>query len=329
MVKTTSGIKGIFCISLDFEKYWGFHDIYNPEDISHFQGVGMIVSGLLDLFTRHDIHVTWATVGLLGFEALEEQQKFSAELSIPYSNPNYSPFPLEKNHKEGLSNQLFLGKEEIKMIAATKNQELGSHTFSHFYCCESGPTSKDFEQDTQNMVRVAEQFGLSISSIVFPRNQVNEDCLKISAEAGFTAYRGNQPNRFWKNSTYENESKLKKTGRFLDAYFPLSKTDFLNIDDLKNQKSDCLNIPASRFLRPNSNNAFLEKRKLKRIKKEMLYAAQNNHIYHLWWHPHNFLKNPAESLNQLDEILRFYKELNNKYGFSSLNMGEIAQYVKA
>ena len=60
---------------------------------------------------------------------------------------------------------------------------------------------------------------------------------------------------------------------------------------------------------------------------EMEKAAKNGELYHLWWHPHNFSVNTAENISQVEKIISHYKELNSKYGFESLNMGEIAAYV--
>ena len=33
---------------------------------------------------------------------------------------------------------------------------------------------------------------------------------------------------------------------------------------------------------------FFKKLKMKRIKAQMTYAAKNDKLFHLWWHPHNF-----------------------------------------
>jgi len=67
----------------------------------------------------------------------------------------------------------------------------------------------------------------------------------------------------------------------------------------------------------------LESLKIRRIKKAMTYAAKNNLIYHLWWHPHNFGRNTEENLKNLKSILDHYKYLNDKYNFESLSMEEI------
>ena len=44
----------------------------------------------------------------------------------------------------------------------------------------------------------------------------------------------------------------------------------------------------------------------------------------MWWHPHNVGVRMEFHMRQLEEIFRYYKELSEKYGMRSLNMGEAA-----
>jgi hypothetical protein len=90
-----------------------------------------------------------------------------------------------------------------------------------------------------------------------------------------------------------------------------------------------LNIPANRFFRPHSGKSWLEKRKVKRIKREMLRAAQNETVYHLWWHPHNCTDQLQENFAQIEELLAYQLVLKEKFAFESLNMSEIAAYAKS
>jgi hypothetical protein len=59
----------------------------------------------------------------------------------------------------------------------------------------------------------------------------------------------------------------------------------------------------------------------------MTYAAKNNLIYHLWWHPHNFGAYQGENFAGLVKILNHYKRLNEKFGFASLSMGELSDKI--
>ena len=64
----------------------------------------------------------------------------------------------------------------------------------------------------------------------------------------------------------------------------------------------------------------LENLKLRRIRNSMTYAAKNNLLYHLWWHPHNFGQNTDKNMDTLKRVLEHYKKLELKYGFRSLTM---------
>lgn len=311
---------------MDFEKYWGVHDVKPIDQVPHFKNTSLVVNELLRLFKRYDTHVTWAFVGLLAHKNLKKLLSTTDRQPIPYLNKTYSPFPLTKDKYGDFDAALLSGKKELSTILNTPHQELASHTYSHFYCLEQGISAEDFKADCEKMNSLAVDFKTQFSSIVFPRNQVNTDYLSLCKPYGFAAYRGNQENKFWRNSTLESESFFKKTGRVLDAYLPLSKTSSYPIDQL-HRKGGLANIPANRFFRPHSGKGWLEKRKVKRIKNEMLKAARNGSVYHLWWHPHNFTQRTNDSLAQIEELLAYAQVLDSKFGFESLNMSEIANRV--
>jgi hypothetical protein len=60
----------------------------------------------------------------------------------------------------------------------------------------------------------------------------------------------------------------------------------------------------------------------------MTYAAKNNLVYHLWWHPHNFGVNLDQNIIMLNKILLHYKNLNKKYNFESITMSDLSNKLK-
>lgn len=323
-----SHIVGVFCISLDFEKYWGIHDVSPIAECQHLEKVEGVIDGILNLFKRYDTHATWAFIGLLGYDSIAELRSDENLKHIPYTTSNYSPFPLSIEKYGGFNDKILLGKSEIEAIKAVAFQELASHTFSHFYFLEEGIDSDDIQLDIDRMKVISQRYDLDLKSIIFPRNQVQNEALETLRIAGFRAYRGNQENPYWSNSQFEKESLIKKMLRVLDAYFPISKTKSYSVSQLK-AFNGLVNIPANRFLRPASNKKWIERQKIKRIKREMHQAAKRGTIYHLWWHPHNFTHQPEIALNQLEEILAYYHVLRKRYKFVNLNMNEISNRVKA
>lgn len=323
---TTTNMKnGILCISLDFEKFWGVHDITTPqEQLAYFQNIDEIVQETLQLFSQYNVHATWATVGLLLDKNFPESVK--NEKAFGYTFKTYSPFPLKHEMNEA-NKFLWNGEKAARSILNTSGQELASHTFSHLYSIEDGITKEDLERDLNFMNALEKDWEHRFKTIVFPRNQVNPEMLELLKNKNYLAFRGNQPNALWENSKYKNETRYQRGKRWADAYFGKSKTTFYKPQDLP-QQNGLVNIPASRFFRPATTNKSLEKRKITKIIYEMQQAAEKGWVYHLWWHPHNFSNHTSLAFQQLKTILEAYKKLNSQYGFTSLNMEEIVQHVR-
>lgn len=213
---------------------------------------------------------------------------------------------------------LFCCPELLQQLSETLNVELASHTFSHYYCLEDGQTLEQFESDIE---QVRKHGVADYTTIIFPRNQVSDEYLKVCAKHGFTHYRGILEDFIHRPSKTERRLSAKGALRLIDTYIPVTgyKT-FKRIDVIGGMK----NVPGSMFLRPYSRKfRFLEPLKIKRIKRSMKHAAQQGEYFHLWWHPHNFGNNMAENLYQLEQICSYYYSLRKKYGFNSFFMNEL------
>ena len=215
------------------------------------------------------------------------------------------------------------GLPMIEAIAKVKGQEIATHTFSHYYCLEKGQTISNFEKDLDAAIQIADQLKFSTESIVFPRNQYNDDHLNLLHKKGIKSFRGNEMHWMYRPRSRAEETKLRKLARLIDAYFKISGDN----THLLTQKKP-INIPSSRFLRPfDPRLNFLESLRLNRICNEMTYAAKHNRLYHLWWHPHNFGKHIDENFAFLKKILEHFSNLKEKYHFQSLNMKEVVALI--
>lgn len=145
-----------------------------------------------------------------------------------------------------------------------------------------------------------------------------EGYLSIAKKNGIKVVRTNPDVWFWNRNT-----KLSSVARAFDTLMPISST--LTFDEKKLvTKKEVLLLPASRFLRPyNNNEKYIQSIKLKRILNEMTYAAKNNKVYHLWWHPHNFGYSLYENLNNLENILKHFEILKSQFAFESKSMIEM------
>ena len=217
----------------------------------------------------------------------------------------------------------------IDKIDKYKNQEIGTHTFSHYYCLENGQTKDEFYADIEYAIKIAKnKTGKDIKSLVFPRNQWNEAYLAVLSSLGILCYRGNEKSWIYDAANEEKKTSIiRRAFRLLDSYFNFTGHNTYPLQELSSKK--IFNIPASRFLRPAAQEfSWSEKMRLRRVKRSMTYAAENNQLFHLWWHPHNFGKDIDSNMAFLEKILEHYKTLNLDYNMQSFNMGEVALLLK-
>ncbi len=313
---------GIFTISLDFELYWGVRDKRSIELYGeNLRGVRHAINCMLELFEEKQIHATWATVGFLQCRDLADLHACSPATRPAYLAQQYSPYQYI-NSARLVEDQLHFAPEVVAKIASKPGQEIGTHTFSHFYCLEKGQTIEDFKADIAAAKHVASRSGLVLKSLVFPRNQWNGEYLKALPEFGILSYRGNELAWIYRASANNHQGPVVRLLRLLDAYLNIYGHHTHN---LNSEQGSPLNFPSSRFLRPFSRRLkWLERLRLRRILNAMDDAAKKRRLFHLWWHPHNFGTNTEENMNFLNEILNHFQYLNKTYGMKSMNMGELA-----
>jgi peptidoglycan/xylan/chitin deacetylase (PgdA/CDA1 family) len=319
---------GILTISLDFELYWGMRELVSLNDENFRQRLLVVyraIPAILELFDRYNIHATWAVVGFLYFNNAKELQANLPDRLPQYKNLELSPYPDIKT-LDSTTNKFHFCPELIELIKQYPGQEIGTHTFSHYYCLEAGQTKTEFQADLQAANKAAQQVGIENKSLVFPRNQYNREYLDTIAQLGITSYRGNEHHWMYNSVNGDGNSLIKRLLRLADSYINLSGHNCYSIEQLKNQYPS--DIPASRFLRSYSAKLkYLDRLKLKRISSSLSYAARTKSIYHLWWHPHNFGENLDRNLEFLEKILVDYQQLHERNKMQSLNMGEIAEHL--
>ncbi len=318
--------KGVFVISLDFELHWGVWDVTSKEVYGkNILGVRNVIPKLLDLFNHHNIKVSFATVGFLFAKNKEELLQYLPILKPAYNNNTYNVYEGELiliGNNE-IDDPYHFGYSLLKQIKQSPH-EIGTHTFCHYYCLEEGQNDLEFDADIKAAKKIAAANNIALASIVFPRNQVNEEYLNVLKNNGINVYRGNPTSWIYKPRKFTAEILFIRFCRLLDTYLPISG---YNTHKIIKEEGLPVNIPASRFLKPfNKNLAWLEKIKLQRIMNEMTKAAKKGELYHLWWHPHNFGLHITENIAGLTIILNHYQKLNKKYGFVNQTMKEAAGF---
>ena len=311
---------GTLIVSLDFELFWGMLDVCPLEKYqANVLGGRKAIPKLLELFQKHGIHATWAAVGFLFAENYEEVCRYFPADKPGYTNETLNPYSeFAKIGKTEQDAPCFFGPSLLKQIAAAPGQEIGSHTFSHYYCREAGQTPEEFAADLAAAKAIAKAHGYDLTSVILPRNQCEPEYTEILRQTGFTAYRDEE------NDWIYNKVKsglLFKVLRTLDMYLPLTGQGGYT----PKCEGGIWNLTGSRMYRPIKPFLPLEGLKIRRIKGQMLHAAKNGLTFHLWWHPHNVGVHTEEHLKQLEDIFAYYEELKRAYGMRSLNMREAAE----
>lgn len=317
---------GTLLISLDFELFWGMHDCETIESYGqNILGGRNAIPQLLELFKKYDIHASWATVGMLFAESKTELNQYSPEEN---KRPRFENTLLSSYRMFGeigaheKEDPYYYGKSLIDLIAQYPNQEIASHTFSHYYAREAGQTAEAFEADIQAAKHIARDKGYDVKTMVFPRNQSNPAYEPIMLRNDFVAFRGEEED--WIHRI--RIKPLMRMLRLADSYINLTGSATYSLERF--QKGELHNFHGSRFLRPyNHRLKLFEGLKLRRAKSQMKHAAKKGEVFHLWWHPHNIGVDTERNLRNIAELLDFYNFLNKKYGMKSKNMIQLSDKI--
>jgi len=320
---------GVFNISLDFELHWGCFETKRELNLTaqeYFNNTRKAIPQMLALFEEHHIHVTWATVGMLFCKDVKDWEAHIPAAIPGFNNHNVSAYEWVKEFGFFSEKDPFhFAPEIIKSIQSTPHQEIGTHTYAHYFCLEAGQTIEQFRADIKMACEVARNFGIEMKSLIFPRNQFNKDYISVCNEFGIIAVRSNPKVWYWSPTTASGF--FRRLFRSGDAYLKIQPIKMVYLKDIDTKQLP-LQLPASRLYRPWSPKyALANKLKMRRILNEMTRAAKKGAYYHLWWHPHNFGNHPSQCLEELKEIIRHYNFLNKKYNFQSLTMTETTNFL--
>lgn len=321
--------QGALVISLDLEAHWGVRHRVRPGD-PYFRNLSAereAVQGILRLFREYRIHATWATVGMLLARHRRELDEHRPKVLPRYRDPRLSPYEEEVGEDES-DDPFHYAPTVVRDIAGLTGQEIGTHTFSHYFCREPGQRAEAFESDLDSALAIAARRGHRPRSIVFPRNQVNPAYLPRLARFGLRAYRGLQRPWMYQETRLRPAWSAARVARYADSHLPLAGAHTFRWDDIPDAGGLC-NIPASFFLRARGRTAGARTRlHLRRLRAALDRAASTQELVHLWWHPHNFGAAVDANLAMLRGILEHFEGLRSREGMASLSMGEVTDVVE-
>ena len=293
----------------------------------NLRGEREAIQRLLELFEEYEIGATWATVGFLFAGSADDAQRLAPAVRPAYADPHLSPYETLENSR-AVEFQLLFAPDIIDQIRRSPRQEIATHTFSHYYCCEPGQTKEAFRADIESAVAAAGERGISVRSIVFPRNQHNPDYDDVLIDNGIICYRGNQRAGMYQFGVKNTETPLRRVSRLADTFVNVSGSNTIAWEEM--WTGPVANVPASMFLRPvNGDHGVLERLQFRRIARALDEAATGGRVFHLWWHPHNFGTKTEQNIAFLRRILEHFSKLKDEFGFTSLTMTEAAEAARS
>src|ERR1035438_1185138 len=130
--------RGAFVISLDFELLWGVREMaVDGRYRRNLLGARRAVPRILMLFRQFEVAATWATVGFLFARNRDELADFLPAEQPRYKHTQFDPYR-ERIGRNEIEDPLHFGRSLLEIVRETPRQEIGSHTFSHYYCLEEG-----------------------------------------------------------------------------------------------------------------------------------------------------------------------------------------------
>lgn len=307
---------GALCLSLDFELFWGVRDHARLDQYrQRLLGARQAVPRMLEAFAAHGVQATWATVGLLMCRDKDELLASLPSRLPQYAAARLSPYThLESVGKDEADDPFHFAPSLLEQIRQTPGQEIGCHTFGHYYCQEAGQTSDDFAADLDAALALAHRRGITLTSLVLPRNQITPAYLPLCAERGLLSYRG-----LGSFFAEKGRSATHRIARLINAHAPLAGSMAWPLAEAG--QSAPLNLRASHFLRLKGSAPL----HLRRLCKDMEHAARTGRVLHLWWHPHNFGQDLPRSMSVLEQLLRQFTRLREEYGMQSRHMAGLAR----
>lgn len=309
----TTLTRGVFCISVDTELLWGRHDTRYQSFIQRTAREREIINKLLILFKQYDIGATWAVVGHL---FLNKCKKEGGKIHPDIKRPSFGWVKGDWLRCDpGTSvkkNPCWYGSDIIKMIQKDKNQEIGSHSFSHIIFGDKGCTKKCAESEIKKCVELAKKENIELYSFVFPRNSIGH--LDILKKYQLKTFRGED------DYSLPTQGVIGKIYQLLDLLFliPHASTPRLT--------KGLLEIPGSMyFLSSRGWRKLLpEKIRIWKAQASIRKAVKEKKVFHLWFHPVDLADNSISLLKTLEQILRYAKKEQKKGGLDILSMQQIS-----
>lgn len=312
--------RGAFTISIDYEFALGFADSdLHDADKERIRREVDVVNRLLDLFERYNVPATWAITGHL----LEEKCSWKGD--VPH--PEY-PRPIRKRERrdwffthppEGeYSDVLWFDTHGLvhRIARSSVGHEIASHSYAHIIYGARGTSKDAVRADIENTKRIHQERRYPLYSFVFPRNR--EGRHEMLKSAGFTCFRSG--GRFARVTGW-----IARWFRRLFYALPFARTGNIRL-----HRSGLLEVPASMDMpsREGLRKLMLPTMSYLKARSGLRRAVRRKEMFHLWFHPSNFVLDADTQFDTLERILARAALLRERGELSILTMQGACEQAK-
>lgn len=326
-------MSGAFVISFDFELAWGRRT--GPhQNHAGIERVRDAVDGILDIFEKHRISDTWATVGNL---KVTQELCANGRLTYDMPAPHYPWFQgdwydgIPALHDD-LADQYYAADIVRKLVGCPVYQEIASHTFTHVVIGDAGYSEEVARAEFARCQEIAAHWDRKLVSVVFPKNLCGH--LTTLSDCGYRCYRAINSEWYWFGRAKQLASGKSTTPmwRLLrKATLPLRCLD----EKLRlappllpvRRVGDLWEIPHGMFFSGYSGvGRFVSASdRIAKAVRGMRRASRRGRIFHLYTHPNNFLPEPERLLAPFELICREAAAMRDAGELEVLTMQEIAE----
>ena len=309
--------RGVFVLSLDFELVWGSRDLVDDPTRLEAEAEltrSQVFEPMLAMIRELDICSTWATVGHLFLDGLED----TAHPDIV--RPDHSWHPQDWFTEVPPGNEstapAWYGRSLIEALRDA-GQEVGSHSFSHPIFGDPGCSRAAADSDLRRCVAEANALGIELDSFVFPRNQAGH--IDLLAAHGFTCWRPIEPTWFLSPRVPRPLGRLGHLAEVVSARTP--PTVLPSIDE-----HGLVCIPGSATFLPahGIRRTIPMSRRVRRSTRGLDRAVHRREVFHLYTHPINLATAPVPMLDGLRQVLHHAARLRDRGHLDIMSMGELA-----
>jgi len=299
---------GVFTISLDTELAWGTFDHGGHRRHERaYRATPAVVERLCALFERYDVPATWAFVAHL-FEDCGETHARIDEVDR------------EMPCVRGVDERLWYAPGLLDTVRnCTVEQDVGLHGYTHLVVDEHARSTVD--RELAAAVAAAARHDVDPVSFVYPRNRIAY--VDLLADHGFEVYRGVDARWYERTGV---PSAVRRSLRFADEALSVAPPV---VEPHEREGVVC--VPGSQVFRPDHAAWGLtpDGTQVTRARKGLDRAAATGGVFHLWWHPFNFGRDPDRLVPKLERILSYADDLRTSGRLELRSLRSIASEHRA